>query len=59
MNTLKTMFAEKQKLVAGLEVYGPGGKIVHAPEAEAAPAEVAPENEAADGEAGPTEETAQ
>ena len=23
------MFAEKQKLVADLEVYGPGGKIVH------------------------------
>merc|ERR1711915_659923 len=29
LNTLKTMFAEKQKLVADLEVYGPGGKIVH------------------------------
>ena len=44
LNTLKTMFAEKQKLVADLEVYGPGGKIVHAADtgepASEAPAEV-------------------
>ena len=26
LNTLKTMFAEKQKLVADLEAYGPGGQ---------------------------------
>ena len=34
LNTLKTMFAEKQKLVADLEAYGPGGKIVHLVEPE-------------------------
>jgi len=28
LNTLKTMFAEKQKLVADLEAFGPGGKVV-------------------------------
>ena len=46
LNTLKTMFAEKQKLVADLEIYGagkqgPGGseEAAAAPaEAEAAPA---------------------
>jgi len=45
LNTLKTMFAEKQKLVADLEVYGAGG-AAPVPEAEAAaappPAEAAP-----------------
>jgi len=43
LNTLKTMFAEKQKLVADLEVYGAGG-AAPVPDAEAAPppAEVAP-----------------
>lgn len=39
LNTLKTMFAEKQKLVADLEVYGAGGAGGAAPEAEAAPVE--------------------
>jgi len=41
LNTLKTMFAEKQKLVADLEVYG-GGHIapVPAPPAVEAPADV-------------------
>merc|ERR1719410_2602298 len=37
LNTLKTMFAEKQKLVADLEAYGPGGKIVHLVDAQEAP----------------------
>merc|ERR1719499_2862990 len=45
LNTLKTMFAEKQKLVADLEVYGAGG-TAPVPEAEVAapppPAEEAP-----------------
>jgi len=45
LNTLKTMFAEKQKLVADLEVYGAGG-AAPVPEAEVAapppPAEEAP-----------------
>ena len=43
LNTLKTMFAEKQKLVADLEVYGAGG-AAPATEVEAAapPAEAAP-----------------
>jgi len=44
LNTLKTMFAEKQKLVADLEVYGAGG-AAPVPEGEAAapaPAEAAP-----------------
>ena len=31
------MFAEKQKLVADLEAYGPGGKIVHLVETPEAP----------------------
>lgn len=31
------MFAEKQKLVADLEAYGPGGKIVHLVEAPEVP----------------------
>ena len=31
------MFAEKQKLVADLEAYGPGGKIVHLVDAQEAP----------------------
>merc|ERR1712025_706212 len=54
LNTLKTMFAEKQKLVADLEVYGAGGAAPGGTEefqmpaeggeapAEAAPAEPAP-----------------
>jgi len=37
LNTLKTMFAEKQKLVADLEVYGAGG-AAPVPEADAAAA---------------------
>merc|ERR1712107_639979 len=59
LNTLKTMFAEKQKLVADLEVYGAGhgGGAAPAPAAPAeAPAEapaVAPAAEAAP----PAEET--
>ena len=28
LNTLKTMFAEKQKLVADLEAFGPGGRVL-------------------------------
>jgi DNA repair ATPase RecN len=58
LNTLKTMFAEKQKLVADLEAYGAGGGAPAA--AEAAPAEAAapaPEAEAAPAEAAPAEET--
>merc|ERR1711902_198714 len=58
LNTLKTMFAEKQKLVADLEAYGAGGGAPSA--AEAAPAEAAapaPEAEAAPAEAAPAEET--
>merc|ERR1711972_672416 len=43
LNTLKTMFAEKQKLVADLEVYGAG----HGGGAAPAPAAPAPEEEAA------------
>jgi DNA repair ATPase RecN len=45
LNTLKTMFAEKQKLVADLEVYGAGGAAPVAegePAAAPAPAEAAP-----------------
>jgi len=47
LNTLKTMFAEKQQLVADLEAYGPAGvagavaptaEVTVAPEEEAAPA---------------------
>merc|ERR1719482_1705202 len=58
LNTLKTMFAEKQKLVADLEAYGAGGGAPTA--AEAAPAEAAapaPEAPAAPAEAAPAEET--
>merc|ERR1712013_186372 len=44
LNTLKTMFAEKQKLVADLEVYGAGGA---APAAEADAAAAPPPAEAA------------
>merc|ERR1719470_765943 len=45
LNTLKTMFAEKQKLVADLEVYGAGGAAPVAegePAAAPTPAEAAP-----------------
>jgi len=42
LNTLKTMFAEKQKLVADLEVYGAGG-AAPVPEADAAAAPPAAE----------------
>merc|ERR1712154_356952 len=42
LNTLKTMFAEKQKLVADLEVYGAGG-AAPVPETEAAAAPPAAE----------------
>merc|ERR1712032_689657 len=58
LNTLKTMFAEKQKLVADLEAYGAGGGAPAA--AEAAPAEAAapaPEAEPAPAEAAPVDET--
>merc|ERR1711981_641595 len=58
LNTLKAMFAEKQKLVADLEVYGAGGGAPAA--AEPAPAEAsapAPEAELAPAEAAPAEET--
>merc|ERR1712128_165349 len=44
LNTLKTMFAEKQKLVADLEVYGAGGA---APVSEGEPAAAPPPVEAA------------
>jgi len=37
LNTLKTMFAEKQKLVADLEAYGAGGGAPAAPAEAAAP----------------------
>merc|ERR1739838_154972 len=49
LNTLKTMFAEKQKLVADLEVYGAGGAggAPAAPEGEAAAPADAPPAEAA------------
>merc|ERR1712128_231980 len=53
LNTLKTMFAEKQKLVSDLEAYGPASSAATlaaapAPEEEAAPAaeETAPAEEA-------------
>merc|ERR1712212_718102 len=54
LNTLKTMFAEKQKLVSDLEAYGPAGATPSVP-AAAAPA---PEEEAAPTaeEAAPAEE---
>jgi hypothetical protein len=58
LNTLKTMFAEKQKLVADLEAYGAGhgGGAAPAPAAPAqAPAEAPAEAPAA--EAAPAEET--
>jgi len=44
LNTLKTMFAEKQKLVADLEVYGAGKADLsgHAPEGESAAPTEAP-----------------
>merc|ERR1712165_315254 len=57
LNTLKTMFAEKQKLVADLEAYGAGGGAPS--EAAAAPAEAAapaPEAEPAPAEAAPLAE---
>merc|ERR1712158_50008 len=57
LNTLKTMFAEKQKLVADLEAYGAGGGAPS--EAAAAPAEAAapaPEAEPAPAEAAPPAE---
>merc|ERR1711992_529543 len=54
LNTLKTMFAEKQKLVADLEAYGAGHGGGAAP-APAAPAEAPAEAPAA--EAAPAEET--
>ena len=44
LNTLKTMFAEKQKLVSDLEAYGPVGSIPVVPVSEAA---VAPPGESA------------
>merc|ERR1711963_1121012 len=55
LNTLKTMFAEKQKLVADLEVYGAGHGGGAAP-APAAPAEAPAEAPAAEA-APPAEET--
>merc|ERR1711915_1085252 len=45
LNTLKTMFAEKQKLVSDLEAYGPAGGAPAAPPAPAAEAEAAPPSE--------------
>jgi len=50
LNTLKTMFAEKQKLVSDLDAYGPVGANVPAPAAAdvAAPVEAAPVEEAAE-----------
>merc|ERR1712004_152494 len=42
LNTLKTMFAEKQKLVADLEAYGAGGGAPSEAAAAPAPAEPAP-----------------
>merc|ERR1711970_475624 len=52
LNTLKTMFAEKQKLVSDLEAYGPAGGAPAAPPAPAAEAEAAPPSE----DPAPTEE---
>jgi len=55
LNTLKTMFAEKQQLVAELEAFGPAGAVAQTapeaapgavPEAEAEPAEDQPPPEA-------------
>jgi DNA repair exonuclease SbcCD ATPase subunit len=56
LNTLKTMFAEKQQLVSDLDAYGPAGAPVPAPVAAAvvevaAPEEVAPAAEEAAPEA--------
>merc|ERR1719397_590080 len=51
LNTLKTMFAEKQKLVSDLEAYGPANAA--APPAAPAEGEVAPAT--AEGEAPPAE----
>jgi len=45
LNTLKTMFAEKQKLVSDLEAYGPAGGAPAAPPAPAAEVEAAPPSE--------------
>merc|ERR1719357_1121306 len=45
LSTLKTMFAEKQKLVSDLEAYGPAGGAPAAPPAPAAEAEAAPPSE--------------
>jgi len=45
LNTLKTMFAEKQKLVSDLEAYGPAGGAPAAPPAPAAEAEATPPSE--------------
>jgi len=55
LNTLKTMFAEKQKLVSDLEAYGPAGGAPAAPPAPAAEAEAAPPSEDAPAQA-PAEE---
>merc|ERR1712181_186524 len=55
LNTLKTMFAEKQKLVADLEAYGAGHGGGAAP-APAAPAEAPAEAPAAEA-AAPAEDT--
>ena len=40
LNTLKTMFAEKQKLVSDLEAYGPAGPVVTSEAPPPAEAEV-------------------
>jgi hypothetical protein len=46
LNTLKTMFAEKQKLVSDLEAYGPAGAVVTTEAPAAAEAEAESEVEA-------------
>ena len=46
LNTLKTMFAEKQKLVSDLEAYGPAGAVVTPEAPTAAEAETEAEVEA-------------
>merc|ERR1719211_893097 len=59
LNTLKTMFAEKQKLVSDLDAYGPAagaGPETPAP-ASAAPVEEAPSAEEPAAEAAPAEES--
>eukprot|EP00092_Neocalanus_flemingeri_P014314 GFUD01015435.1.p1 GENE.GFUD01015435.1~~GFUD01015435.1.p1 ORF type:complete len:646 (+),score=203.50 GFUD01015435.1:71-2008(+) len=48
LNTLKTMFAEKQRLVADLEVYGAGGSAATATASESLPAEPTSPTEAED-----------